>query len=158
VVKESAQDWQRTLDDTGTVVIRSRRQNAMWTVVWCVAVLALGISLMFSDGIVGIAVGLLVIIAVVMYGRARVQGPVLSGEPHLVVTPDQVSYGRQSVPWSTVREVVRHTMTVRGNVDTYVWILHGDRGRLRLPATLQADLSELELWLRDVHARRGRAT
>lgn len=158
MVKESAADWQRALDDSGTVVIRSRRQTAVWTLLACIAVMVIGLAVTFSGGLAGIVVGLVIIIGAAGFARARVQGAVLSGEPHLVVTPDRVSYGRHSVPWSSVREVVRHTMTVRGTIDTYVWILHGDRGRLRLPATLQADLSELELWLRDVHARRGRAT
>jgi hypothetical protein len=157
VVKESAYDWQKALDDTGTVVIRSRRHTAVWTLLGCVAAMAIGVALMFAGGIAGIVVGLVMIIGAAGFGRARVQGAVLAGEPHLVVTPDRVAYGRHSVPWSAVREVVRHTMTVRGSIDTYIWILHGDRQRLRLPETLQADMDELERWLRDVHARRGRA-
>jgi hypothetical protein len=114
----------------------------------------LGITLAFGGSVVGIIVGLLVV-AVAVLGGVRTIKTVWDGQPHLVVTPDDVRYAGRSVPWSAVTEVVRHSMTVGGDIKTYVWILHG-RERLRLPQTLQAEMTDLEAWLRSVHARRDR--
>jgi hypothetical protein len=155
VARESAATWQQRLDQDGTVVIRSSQRAAMWILLGCAALILLGLSLVIGGGVVGIVVGLLMIGAG-GFGLERIVRIVRSGQPRLVVTPERLAYGRQSVPWSEVYEVVRHTMTVRGDTSTYVWVLHGGRHRLRLPGTLRADMAELGGWLSEVHARRSR--
>jgi hypothetical protein len=154
VTKETAADWQKSLDHTGTVVIRSNRHTAVWILVGCVGLTLLGISLAIGGSLLEIAVGLVALVGGLI-GLIRVGSTVISGQPHLVVTAERLDFGRHSVPWSSVREVVRHTMTVRGTMSTYVWILHGDRSRLRLPDTLHADMAELGAWLRGVYSRRS---
>jgi hypothetical protein len=114
-------------------------------------ILALVIAI--SGGAAGIVIGVVIIIGVALWAP-RIARTVISGQPHLVVTPEDVTYGQRSVRWTAVTEIVRHSMTVRGNIQTYVWLIHG-RDRLRLPQSLQADMTELELWLRHVHSRRG---
>jgi hypothetical protein len=152
VAKGSVDHWQRNLDEDGTVVITSSRQTPALVLAGCIAVALLGLAIALSGSPAAIVVGV-VIIASAAYWASRAVRTVASGQPHLVVTADDVTYGQQSVRWSAVTEIVRHSMTVRGNIQTYVWIIHG-RERLRLPQSLQADMAELELWLRSVHSRR----
>jgi hypothetical protein len=152
VPRETANDWQKRLDHTGTVVIRSSRHTAVWILLGCVGLTLLGISLVIGGSLVEVAVGLVALVGGV-FGLTRIFNTVVTGQPHLVVTTERLDFGRRSVPWTSVREVVRHTMTVRGTMSTYVWILHGNGSRLRLPDTLRADMSELGTWLRDVYSR-----
>ena len=161
----SVDHWQKSLDEDGTVVIRSSRQNSTLALAGCVALVLLAFVIALTGSLVGLVIGVLIVIGVALWAP-RIGRTVFSGQPHLVVTAAQgiswsttrpVTYGRQSVRWSEVTEIVRHSMTIRGNIQTYVWLIHG-RDRLRLPQTLQADLTELELWLRSVQARRGRAS
>lgn len=152
----SVDHWQKSLDEDGTVVIRSSRQNSTLALAGCVALVLLAFVIALTGSLVGLVIGVLIVIGVALWAP-RIGRTVFSGQPHLVVTAEDVTYGRQSVRWSEVTEIVRHSMTIRGNIQTYVWLIHG-RDRLRLPQTLQADLTELELWLRSVQARRGRAS
>jgi hypothetical protein len=152
VPKETAEDWQKRLDHSGTVVIRSNRHTAVWILLGCVGLTLLGISLAVGGSLLEIAVGLVALVGG-LFGLTRVGSTVDTGQPHLVVTAERLDFGRHSVSWSSVSEVVRHTMTVRGTMSTYVWILHGERNRLRLPDTLHADMSELGTWLRGVYSR-----
>lgn len=152
MTKESATDWQQRLDRSGTVVIRSRRKSAAWTLVGCLALILLGIGLAATRSLIGIVVGCLPA-AVGLFATPRAVRTLRAGKPHLVVTADHLEYAGQSVRWAEVREVVRHIMSVRGGYGAYVWILHGERARLRLPDSLQADLAELGGWLSSVHAR-----
>ncbi|HKE68871.1 MAG TPA: hypothetical protein VKB55_06435 [Nocardioidaceae bacterium] len=152
----SVDHWQKSLDEDGSVVIRSSRQNSTLALAGCVALVLLAFVLALTGSLVGIVAGLVIVVGVALWAP-RITRTVFSGQPHLVVTPEEVSYGRQSVRWSEVTEIVRHSMTIRGNIQTYVWLIHG-RDRLRLPQTLQADMTELELWLRSVQSRRGRAS
>jgi hypothetical protein len=156
VATGSIDHWQSTLDQDGSVVIRSRRQGAALALAACVALVILALVIAVGGGVAGVVIGVVIIIGVASWAP-RIAGTVISGQPHLVVTADDVTYGHQSVRWTSVTEIVRHTMTVRGNIQTYVWLLHG-HDRLRLPQSLQADLTQLELWLRDVHSRRGQTT
>ena len=153
MAKGSVDHWQKSLEETGSVVITSSRQTPAMALAGCIAVALLGLAIALSGSPAAIVVGL-VIIAGAAYWASRAARTVASGQPHLVVTAEDVTYGQQSVRWSAVTEVVRHSMTVRGNIQTYVWIMHGGHERLRLPQSLQADMTELELWLRSVHARR----
>lgn len=150
--QETAVDWQRRFDRTGTVVIRSSRHTAVWILLGCVGLTVLGISLVVGDSWLELSVGV-VALAGGLVGLARIGNTVITGQPHLVVTAERLDFGRHSVSWSSVREVVRHTMTVRGTISTYVWIMHGNRDRLRLPDTLHADMGELGTWLRGVYSR-----
>lgn len=152
----SVDHWQKSLDEDGTVVIRSSRQNSTLALAGCVALVLLAFVIALTGSLVGLVIGVLIVIGVALWAP-RIGRTVFSGQPHLVVTAEDVTYGRQSVRWSEVTEIVRHSMTIRGNIQTYVWLIHG-RDRLRLPQTLQADMTELELWLRSVQARRGRAS
>ena len=152
----SVDHWQKSLDEDGTVVIRSSRQNSTLALAGCVALVLLAFVLALTGSLVGIVAGLVIVVGVALW-VPRIARTVFSGQPHLVVTAEDVTYGRQSVRWSEVTEIVRHSMTIRGNIQTYVWLIHG-RDRLRLPQTLQADMMELELWLRSVQSRRGRAS
>ena len=152
----SIDHWQSALDQDGSVVIRSRRQSATLALTICVALVILALVIAISGGVAGIVVGVVIIVGVALWAP-RIARTVISGQPHLVVTAEDVTYGHQSVRWTAVTEVVRHSMTIRGNNQTYLWLIHG-RDRLRLPESLQADLTQLELWLRDVHSRRGQTT
>lgn len=152
----SVDHWQKSLDEDGTVVIRSSRQNSTLALAGCVALVLLAFVIAVTGSLVGLVIGVVIVVGVALWAP-RIGRTVFSGQPHLVVTAEEVTYGRQSVRWSEVTEIVRHTMTIRGNIQTYVWLIHG-RDRLRLPQTLQADMTELELWLRSVQARRGRAS
>jgi hypothetical protein len=152
VSQETAKDWQERLDRTGTVVIRSNRHTAVWILLGCVGLTFLGISLTIGGSWLEVAVGVVALVGGLI-GLARIGNTVVTGQPHLVVTAERLEFGRHSVSWSSVREVVRHTMTVRGTISTYVWILHGNRDRLRLPDTLHADMNELSTWLRGVYSR-----
>jgi hypothetical protein len=152
VSHETAADWQKRLDHTGTVVIRSNRHTAVWILFGCVGLTFLGISLAISGSLLELAVGVVALVGGLI-GLARIGKTVITGQPHLVVTAERLDFGRHSVSWSSVREVVRHTMTVRGTISTSVWILHGGRDRLRLPDTLHADMDELGTWLRAVYSR-----
>jgi type IV secretory pathway TrbF-like protein len=152
VSQETAVDWQKRLDRTGTVVIRSNRHTAVWIMLGCVGLMVLGISLAIGGSWLERTVGVVPLVGGLI-GLARIGNTVITGQPHLVVTAERLDYGRHSVSWSSVREVVRHTVTVRGTISTYVWILHGNRDRLRLPDTLHADMDELGTWLRGVYSR-----
>lgn len=152
----SVDHWQKSLDEDGTVVIRSSRQNSTLALAGCVALVLLAFVIALTGSLVGLVIGVVIVIGVAL-SAPRIGRTAFSGQPHLVVTAEDVTYGRQSVRWSDVTEIVRHSMTIRGNIQTYVWLIHG-RDRLRLPQTLQADMTELELWLRSVQARRGRAS
>jgi hypothetical protein len=152
----SIDHWQSILDHDGSVVIRSRRQSSALALAVCLALVVLALLIAISGGVAGIVVGVVIIIGVASWAP-RIARTVISGQPHLVVTAEDVTYGHQSVRWTAVTEIVRHSMTIRGNIQTYVWLIHG-RDRLRLPESLQADLTQLELWLRDVHSRRGQTT
>jgi hypothetical protein len=156
VAQGSVDHWQKSLDEDGTVVIRSSRQNSTLALAGCVALVLLAFVLALTGSLVGIVAGLVIVVGVALWAP-RIARTVFSGQPHLVVTAEDITYGRQSVRWSEVTEIVRHSMTIRGNIQTYVWLIHR-RDRLRLPQTLQADMTELELWLRSVQSRRGRAS
>lgn len=156
MAKGSVDHWQKSLDEDGTVVIGSSRQNATLALAGCVTLVILAFVIALTGSLVGLVIGVVIVIGVALW-VPRIARTVFSGQPHLVVTAEDVTYGRQSVRWSEVTEIVRHSMTVRGDIQTYVWLIHG-RDRLRLPQTLQADMTELELWLRSVQSRRGRAS
>ena len=152
MVREGTTDWQQRLDQEGTVVIKSRQRTAIWILLGSVIVAVIGLSLLASGSVAGIIIGLL-LAGAGGFGLYRTATSIRKGEPHLIVTADRLEFRGRSIPWSSVREVVRHTRTIRGDTITYVWILLGPRERLRLPTTLAAEMWELGGWLNSVHSR-----